>query len=170
MAKTCFIVAGPNGAGKSTFAQSYLPNEVECFNFINADLIAAGISPLRPAMAALEAGRFLLRKMDQFISEGSTFGFETTLSGTGYVSRIQRMKNSGYRIVLFYLKVPSFDFAVARVRNRVIEGGHDVPEADIRRRCTRSWINFQGIYRELADKWIVFDNSGEEAIVLEESP
>jgi predicted ABC-type ATPase len=91
MDKTCYIVAGPNGAGKTTFAQSYLPNEAGCFNFINADLIAAGIAPLQPDKAALEAGRFLLRKMDEFIDEGITFGIETTLSGKGYASRIQKM-------------------------------------------------------------------------------
>jgi len=170
MVQTCFIVAGSNGAGKTTFAQSYLPNEAKCFNFINADLIAAGIAPLRPERAGLEAGRLLLRKMDEFISEKATFGFETTLSGTGYVGRIRKMKESGYRVVLFYLRVPSAEFAVARVRSRVIEGGHDVPENDIRRRFTKSWDNFQSDYQNLADKWIVFDNSGEEPIVLEESP
>lgn len=169
MPKTCFIVASPNGAGKSTFAQSFLPNEAGCFNFINADLIAAGIAPLRPEMAGLEAGRILLWKMDAFVDEEATFGFETTLSGTGYVGRIQKMKGSGYRIVLFYLWVPSADFAVARVRSRVVEGGHNVPEEDLRRRFTKSWNNFESIYQGLADKWIVFDNSGEEPIVLQES-
>ena len=83
MAKTCFNVAGPNGAGKKTFAETYLPNDAGCFNFINADLIAAGISPLRPEDAGMDAGRILLRKMDDFISEEATFGFESTLSGTG---------------------------------------------------------------------------------------
>lgn len=169
MSKTCFIVAGPNGAGKTTFAQSYLPNEAKCFNFINADLIAAGIAPFRPDLAGFEAGRILLGKMEEFVSEGAAFGFETTLSGTGYARRIRTMKEMGYRIVLFYLRVPSADFAVARVRARVIEGGHYVPEEDICRRFTKSWTNFQTIYRDLADKWIVFDNSGEEPIVLEES-
>ncbi len=121
-------------------------------------------------MAGLEAGRLVLHKMDEFIGEEATFGFETTLSGTGYASRIRKMKETGYRIVLFYLRVPSADFAVARVRSRVIEGGHDVPEEDIRRRFTKSWANFESIYQDLADKWIVFDNSGEEPVVLEESP
>jgi len=170
MSKTCFVVAGPNGAGKTTFAESYLPNEAGCFNFINADLIAAGISPLRPELAGLEAGRILLRKMDEFVEGSATFGFESTLSGTAYASRLRVMKDGGYRIVLFYLRLPSADLAVARVLERVAEGGHRVPEADIRRRFARSWRNFEELYRLLADKWIVFDNSGEHPIILEESP
>lgn len=101
MAETCYIVAGPNGAGKTTFAATYLPNEASCFNFINADLIAAGISPLRPESAGLEAGRILLAKMDDFIAESASFGFESTLSGMGYARRISLMKESGYRIVIF---------------------------------------------------------------------
>jgi len=169
MAKTCFIVAGPNGAGKTTFAETYLPNEAGCSLFINADLIAGGISPLRPELGAFEAGRILLRKMDEFIERGDTFGFETTLSGTAYANRIRDMKGRDYRIVIFYLKLPSADLAVARVRARVIEGGHDVPEEDIRRRFDTSWSNFEQIYRPLADKWIVFDNSGEYPLILDDS-
>lgn len=169
MHKTCFIVADPNGAGKTTFAESYLPREAGCFHFINADLIAAGISPLRPTLARVEAGKILLRKMDEFADGNATFGFETTLSGTAYASRLRTMKDKGYRIVLFYLSLPSADLAVARVRERVAEGGHDVPETDVRRRFERSWRNFQKLYRGLADQWIVFDNSGEEPIILEES-
>lgn len=169
MPKTCFIVAGPNGAGKTTFAESYLPNDAGCFNFINADLIAAGISPFRPEFAGLEAGRILLHKMEEFVEEGASFGFETTLSGSGYVRRIQNMKDQGYRIVLFYLKLTSPDLAVERVRGRVVEGGHNIPEDDIRRRFTKSWKNFEERYRSLADKWIVFDNSGEHPKILDES-
>lgn len=168
MAKTCFIVAGPNGAGKTTFAATYLPNEAECFNFINADLIAAGISPLRPENARIEAGRILLTKMEDFISDSTTFGFESTLSGKGYARRLNQMKEWGYRIVIFYLKIPSPELAVARVRERVIEGGHNVPEEDIRRRFEKSWSNFCDVYRPLADNWVVFDNSGEEPIILEQ--
>ncbi|MGV7229623.1 MAG: zeta toxin family protein [Nitrospirales bacterium] len=167
MAKTCYIVAGPNGAGKTTFATSYLPNEAQCFNFINADLIASGISPFRPEDAALEAGRILLEKMEDFIAEAASFGFESTLSGKAYANRISQMKEAGYRIVIFYLKIPSPDLAIARVRERVREGGHDVPKNDILRRFEKSWINFCELYRPLADKWIVFDNSGEDTIILE---
>lgn len=169
MVKTCYIVAGPNGAGKTTFAHSYLPNEAGCMNFINADLIAAGLSPLRPELAGMEAGRILLRKMEEFIETGTSFGFETTLSGRGYLSRIHEMKARGYRIVLFYLKVPSAELAVERVRGRVSEGGHHVPTEDIIRRFSRSWSNFTNLYRPLAHKWIVFDNSLGEPVILEQS-
>lgn len=169
MAKTCFIVAGPNGAGKTTFAETYLPNDADCFNFINADLIAAGISPLRPEDAGMEAGRILLRKMDEFVAEGTTFGIESTLSGTAYVSRIRQMKEEGFRIVIFYLKIPSPELSIARVRERVTEGGHHVPEKDIRRRFEKSWSNFCNLYRPLADEWIIFDNSGESPAILDQS-
>ena len=169
MAKICYIVAGPNGAGKSTFAQSYLTEEVRCYNFINADLIAAGISPLQPETAGLEAGRILFRMMDDFVARGEGFSLESTLSGSTYAKRIKSMKEEGYRIVIFYLKLPSPDLAVARVGERVQEGGHNVPEQDIRRRFKRSWANFTEVYRPLADKWIVFDNSGIEPKIIEES-
>jgi predicted ABC-type ATPase len=169
MEKTCYIVAGPNGAGKTTFAAVYLPNEAECFHFINADLIAAGISPLRPEDAGLEAGRILLEKMDRFISEGVSFGFESTLSGHAYARRVSAMKKVGYRIVIFYLKIASPILAVARVKERVKEGGHHVPEKDVLRRFDKSWSNFCEIYRPLADKWIVFENSSGIPIILEQS-
>jgi len=169
MEKTCYIVAGPNGAGKTTFAAVYLPKEAECFHFINADLIAAGISPLRPEDAGLEAGRILLAKMDRFISEGVSFGFESTLSGTAYARRVCEMKKVGYRIVIFYLKIASPILAVARVKERVKEGGHNVPEKDVFRRFDKSWSNFCEIYRPLADKWIVFENSIGNPIILEQS-
>ena len=170
MGKTCYIVAGPNGAGKTTFAHSYLPNEASCYNFINADLIAAGIAPLRPEQAGLEAGKLLLRKMDEFVEHGTTFGFETTLSGTAYISRIRKIKKRGYRIVLFYLKLPSAVLAVARVAGRVLEGGHNIPENDIRRRFTRSWENYQQLYLPLVDEWITFDNQKGKPIIIEQSP
>lgn len=169
MAKTCFIVAGPNGAGKTTFAHTYLPVDVKCFNFINADLIAAGISPLRPENAGMDAGRILLRKMDEFVRDGAIFCFESTLSGKAYANRIRKMKADGYRVVIFYLKIASPDLAVIRVQERVNEGGHAVPEYDIRRRFDKSWANFRDLYRPLADKWIMFDNSGERPFILDES-
>lgn len=167
--KTLFIVAGPNGAGKTTFAEFYLPNEVKCFDFINADLIAKGISPLRPESAGIEAGRILFRRMENLSTRGLTFAFESTLSGHGHLERIRRLRAKGYRVVIYYLKLPSPELAIERVKNRVREGGHDIPEKDLRRRFDRSWQNFIRLYRPLADKWIVFDNSGDAPIVLEES-
>lgn len=168
MDKTCFIIAGPNGAGKSTFAEVFLP-EVGCLNFINVDLIAKGIAPLKPDKVGVEAGQIFLRKMDEFTSAGETFGFETTLSGLVYARRIKNLKKLDYRIVIYYLKLPSVEIALERVERRVVEGGHDIPEDDLRRRFSRSWSNFVSIYRSLADYWIVFDNSGEEPMIMEEA-
>jgi predicted ABC-type ATPase len=169
MQKTCYIVAGPNGAGKTTFAAVYLPKEVKCFNFINTDLIAAGISPLRPEDAGLEAERILLAKMNNFIAEGVSFGFESTLSVTAYARRVRVMKKVGYRIVIFYLKIASPKLAVARVKETVKEGGHHLPEKDVLRRFDKSWSNFSEIYRPLADKWIIFENSNGNPIILKQS-
>lgn len=169
MNKTCFIVAGPNGAGKSTFAEAFLPNEAKCFHFVNADMIAKGLSPLCPENAGIEAGKILFRKIEEFSNKGFTFAFESTLSGSGHLRRIESLKKKKYRIVIYYLKLASEDLAIERVRCRVKEGGHNIPDADVRRRFTRSWLNFTNLYRNLADEWIVFDNSGEDPIVLERS-
>jgi predicted ABC-type ATPase len=169
MKKTCFIVAGPNGAGKSTFAESFLPNEANCFYFVNADMIAKGISPLRPENAGVEAGKILFRKIEEYSNRDITFAFESTLSGTGHLRRIESLKKNGYRIVIYYLQLASEVLAIERVRCRVREGGHNIPDADIRRRFKRSWLNFRKLYRNLADEWIVFDNSGDDPIVLESS-
>lgn len=168
MSKTCFIIAGPNGAGKTTFAETYLPAEGRCEYFINADLIAYGLSPLHPERAGIEAGRLLFRKMDAYAEKGLTFAVESTLSGMGYVRRINRLKSMGYRIVIYYLRLASPEVAVYRVRQRAAQGGHWVPEADVRRRFHRSWANFQETYRTLADEGIIFDNTGSDRIVLEE--
>jgi predicted ABC-type ATPase len=169
MTKICYIVAGPNGAGKSTFAESFLPNEANCFYFVNADMIAKGIAPLRPESAGIEAAKILFRKIEEFSNKGITFAFESTLSGTGHLQRIDRLKKKGYRIVIYYLRLVSADLAVERVKCRVLEGGHNIPEADVRRRFTRSWQNFTMLYRKLADEWIVFENSGDEPTILERS-
>ena len=168
--KTCYIVGGPNGAGKTTFARTFLPDETECPHFVNADLIAAGISPLDPTVAAIPAARMVLERLEELAGQDVSFAFETTFSGRGYLGRIARWKKSGYRIVMFYLRLPSVELAIERVKNRVLEGGHDVAAGDIRRRYKRGWDNFHHSYRGLADKWILIDNGGEEPIVIEESP
>ena len=167
--KTCYIVGGPNGAGKTTFARTFLPDEADCPHFVNADLIAAGLSPLDPSDAAVPAARIVLDRLAELAARGETFAFETTFSGRGYLRRIEQWRRVGYRIVMFYLRLPSVDLAIERVRTRVSEGGHDVPQGDIRRRYLRGWDNFVHLYRTLADKWIVFDNGREEPRVIEES-
>ncbi|MDY6822239.1 MAG: zeta toxin family protein [Thermodesulfobacteriota bacterium] len=169
MKKKCYIIAGPNGAGKTTFANEFLPIEAGCLNFINADLIAGGLSPFQPEKVAIEAGRIMLRQMDEFVSNNESFAFETTFSGKGYAQKIKDWRSKGYAIIIYYLKLPSVNMAIERVRLRVSQGGHNVPKDVIRRRYDRSWENFQQTYRQLADSWTVFDTSGKIPVIIEES-
>jgi len=159
MAANLYIIAGPNGAGKTTFAREFLPNYDNCKTFINADLIAQGISPLAPEEAAFHAGRLMLDEMKFHASRGEDFGFETTLSGLSYVTIIKRLKKSGYTVHIFYLFVPSVAFALSRIKVRVQQGGHDIPAPTVRRRFDRSIRNFLAAYRQLADTSILFERT-----------
>lgn len=164
-----YIIAGPNGAGKTTFARRFLPQYAQCTNFVNADLIAQGLSPLKPEAAAMRAGRLVLEEIEKYRKDEIDFGFETTLSGKTYVSLIERLKQSGYKVHFFYLWLPSVDMALRRIKLRVAKGGHNVPADDVRRRFGRSIDNFFLYYRFLADSWMLFDSSGRKpkAIALE---
>jgi predicted ABC-type ATPase len=153
----CLIIAGPNGAGKTTFATEFLPREAGILHFVNADLIAAGLSPLRPAKAVLTAGRVFLSELDRLATARVNFAFESTLSGLTYVERIRRWKRIGYRVELVYLRLDTPAIALKRIAARVKEGGHNVPAADVRRRFVRSWRNFQEVYRPLSDAWWLYD-------------
>jgi predicted ABC-type ATPase len=157
----CIIIAGPNGAGKTTFAREFLPREAKIVHFVNADLIAAGLSPLKPELAALAGGRLLSRELDRLAAAKADFAFESTLSGLTYASRIRNWKAAGYRIESLFLRLDSVRLALRRIADRVRQGGHHVPAADVARRFHRGWENFQNTYRLLADAWAVFDNSGE---------
>ena len=169
MEKVCYIIAGPNGAGKTTFAKEFLPVEAECLNFINADLIAQGLAPFQPDKAVIKAAKLMIHQIDEFIRKEESFAFETTLSGRTYIKKIREMKVKGYKIIIYFLKLASVDLAIERIKLRVSQGGHNVPLEDVRRRFERSWINFQTIYKPLADAWIVFDTSGSEPVIIEES-
>lgn len=160
MAKTVYIIAGPNGAGKTTFAREFLPHYADCRNFINADLIAQGIAPLAPEKAAMRAGRMMLAEIQRAARKGLDFGFETTLSGKTHGALIDRLKNSGYRVHLYYLWVADEDLLLSRIQGRVMEGGHDVPAEVVRRRFARSVQNFFQTYSEMAKAWFLFENSG----------
>ena len=151
--KRIFIIAGPNGAGKTTFATEFLPNEADCPTFINADLIATGLNPFQRERAAFQAGRMMLEMIDACVRRGENFAFETTLSGRGYARMILRWQEQGYWVKLIFLRVPSPEIAIARVRQRVQDGGHDVPENVIRRPFHAGWDNFPRIYWELVDEW-----------------
>ncbi len=164
--KKVIIIAGPNGAGKTTFAVEFLPNEGDCPNFVNADLIAAGLSPFRYDRVAVRAGRLMLEQIHRHARQGNSFAFETTLSGRGYARWIPRWQEEGYRVKLFFLKLDLPETAIRRVSQRVLEGGHDVPVSVIQRRFRIGWRNFEQVYRGLVDEWALYDNSGEEPELL----
>ncbi len=169
-APVCLIIAGPNGAGKTTFAREFLPREGGIIEFVNADLIAAGLSPLKPFMAAVNAGRVFLSELDRLAGSGVDFAFESTLSGRAYVERIKRWKTSGYRVEIVYLQLASPEIALKRIAARVKEGGHDVPAADVRRRFIRSWRNFESVYGPLCHAWWLFDANLRPPVLLEKRP
>ena len=166
MKPNVYIVAGPNGAGKTTFAREFLPGYAHCTNFVNADLIAQGVSPLSPEEAAFRAGRLMLKEIDLRARRREDFGFETTLSGRAHLNVIRDLKKTGYAVRVFFLWVPTVRLALSRIRNRVRRGGHDVPPPIVRRRFDRSIANFFQRYRGLADSWILFDNSGESPQII----
>ena len=158
--KNVYIIAGPNGSGKTTFANKFLPNYAVCQNFVNADLIAQGLSPFSPRVFAIKAGRIVLEQINGFAKRGVDFGFETTLSGKSYANLLKKLKVEGFKLHLFFLWIPNSQLAIARIKERVLSGGHAVPSKDVRRRFTRSIINLFGLYLPLLDSWMIFDNSG----------
>jgi len=164
-------MAGPNGAGKTTFARKFLPQYVECLEFVNADFIAGGLSPFAPERAAIHAGRLMLEQIHSLAERGVDFGFETTLSGKTYVKLLQEMKRRGYLIHIFFLWITNVKLTLERIELRVRNGGHHIPEGIVRRRFSRSLPNFLRFYKPLADSWTIFDNSGDvpKMIAFEES-
>jgi predicted ABC-type ATPase len=163
----CIIIAGPNGSGKTTFAREFLLREVGVIHFVNADLIASGLSPLRPELAARQAGRLVLRELTRLANARKNFAFESTLSGRTYLRLLKKWKSAGYRIEIVFLSLPSVHLALQRIAGRVRQGGHDVPKSDVMRRFDRSWRNFHALYRPLADGWALYDNSGSAPQLLE---
>ena len=139
-------------------------------HFVNADLIASGLSPLRPELAARRGGRLVLMELNRLAKARADFAFESTLSGRTYLGIMRKWKVSGYRIELVFLQLPSVELALQRIAARVRQGGHDVPRADVVRRFNRSWENFHAVYRVLADKWAVYDNAGDTPRLLEVGP
>lgn len=155
-----YIIAGPNGAGKTTFAREFLPHYARCSNFVNADLIASGLSPFSPSNVHIKAGKLLLAGIDDFIAQKADFAFETTLAGRTYVNLIKEARSKGYCIHVFFLWIPDMVLAKERIKQRVRQGGHHVPDADVKRRLDRSLKNFFDLYLPLVDTWDIFDNSG----------
>jgi len=165
--KRIIIIAGPNGAGKTTFAKEFLPNEADCLHFINADLIAAGLSPFRPEVAAIKAGKIMLQAMDEHIRKQGSFVFETTLAGKVYAKKIPQWQESGYHVSLYFLRLDDVEIAIDRVAERVRQGGHDIKEDVIKRRYIAGWNNFQNSYSSLVNDWVVYDNSGVQPLLIE---
>jgi predicted ABC-type ATPase len=145
------IIAGPNGAGKTTFAQEFLPKDAGVIRFVNADLIASGLSPLRPELATLAAGRLFLAELNRL----------------AYAMRLKHWKAAGYRLEIVFLRLASPQIALRRIKARVKQGGHNVPPNDVLRRFERGWDNFRRVYRPLADVWAVYDNSGIAPVLVE---
>ncbi|MBF0522087.1 MAG: zeta toxin family protein [Candidatus Omnitrophica bacterium] len=164
--KAVYIIAGPNGSGKTTFARMFLPEYVNCPNFVNADLIAQGLAPFGPRAAAIKAGKLVLQQIDEYAKRGVDFAFETTLSGKSYVGLLTELKRRGYAPHLFFLWLPSAELAIARIKERVQEGGHYVPAEDVRRRFSRGVNNFFTLYEPLFDSWMLFDNSKAKPILI----
>ncbi|MEP3478127.1 MAG: zeta toxin family protein [Fuerstiella sp.] len=156
---TVYVVAGPNGAGKTTFATEFLPRFVECRNFLNADLIAAGLSPFNPESQNIRAARLLLERIRELAHVGQDFGFETTLSGRSYVRLLKKLRAQGYRIELFFLWLPTANMAITRVAERVRKGGHNIPEPVVRRRFQLGLHNLFYLYLSIVDDCWLFDGS-----------
>lgn len=156
---TCWIIAGPNGAGKTTFALEYLPRVAQCSRFINADLIAAGLSPLAPDRELMAASRLFLSEIETAISEREDFAFETTLAGRSYLKLARRLRAEGWWTELIYLALPSMEMSKLRVAERVAHGGHNIPTADIERRFSRSLANLLDVFSQEVDACRCFMNS-----------
>lgn len=157
--KNVYIIAGPNGSGKTTFAKKFLPDYAKCQNFVNADLIAQGLSPFFPRAAAIKAGRLVLEQIRNLAEKNVDFAFETTLAGKSYIPFLKELKRKGYSINIFFLWIPNTELALSRIKDRVASGGHDVPAIDVRRRFQRGIYNFLAYYRQLADTWLLFNNA-----------
>jgi predicted ABC-type ATPase len=165
---TLYILAGPNGAGKTTAAFSLLPEVFQTAEFVNADEIAKGLSPLNPEGVAFEAGRIMLKRLDQLINDQKSFAFETTLSGLAYLRFIRQAKAKGFTVVFFFVHLNSYQLAQSRVVFRVGRGGHNIPPDVIERRYFKGLQNFM-TYMQLANEWYVFDNSGTEYVLVAKS-
>jgi predicted ABC-type ATPase len=157
-----YVIGGPNGAGKTTFAMEYLPRHARCFEFVNADLIATGISPFRPESAAVGAGRALVHRVRELIARGDDLAVETTLAGRSIVGTMRDARRRGFVVHLYYLWVSSPEVSLARIAARVARGGHDVPEEDVRRRFRRGLVNLWDTCMQEADTWMLIENESNE--------
>ncbi|WP_089894832.1 zeta toxin family protein [Chitinophaga arvensicola] len=153
-----YIIAGCNGAGKTTASFTLLPGILDCKEFVNADIIAAGLSPFNPGSMALPAGRLMLKRIKELMQAKVDFAFETTLATRSYVSLIEKAKAIGYTVSLLFFWLDSPEMAQQRVSQRVQQGGHHIPHEVIRRRYSRGLHNLMHLYTSLCDHWMIVDN------------
>ncbi|MCF6312072.1 MAG: AAA family ATPase [Verrucomicrobiales bacterium] len=163
------IIGGPNGSGKTTFAKEYLPNEAQCLKFLNSDEIAQGLSPFNSAAAQIQAGKILLKNLNRNLEQGKSFALESTLSGKSYLKHIRQAKILGFEIKLDFLWLPSPEESHARVKSRVLEGGHSVSREDIYRRYPRILQLIFSDYLPIVDRWQFWDASNSPMILVANS-
>jgi predicted ABC-type ATPase len=154
-----YIISGCNGAGKTTASFTILPEMLDCKEFVNADEIAKGLSPFQPESVSFHAGRIMVERIDELLNSGVDFAFETTLTTLSYLNTIKAAKEKGYSINLLYFWLNDVNLAIERVKIRVSEGGHNIPEETIRRRYFRGIYNLSNRFIGLCDFWIVINNS-----------
>lgn len=167
--KTLYIIAGCNGAGKTTASLTMLPEIWKCREFVNADEIAKGLSPFNPESMAIEAGRIMLRRIEELLHGNESFSIETTLSTRSYAKTIENAHSYGFNVQLLFFWLPTPETAIERVRQRVIEGGHNIPADVIRRRYTAGIKNLFEIYMPIVDSWMLVENQSNPRIIIAEN-
>jgi len=168
MEKQVIMIAGPNGAGKTTFARTLLAPLKDSIRFINADYIAAGLSPFDPAMVAVRAGKIMLEEVESCFQRGENFAIETTLSGRGYLRHIKRWQAAGYKVRLVFLSLDDVNISIQRVAYRVLQGGHDIPTPVIQRRFKAGLQLLHSDYKHAVNEWMLYDNTGSAPVLLEQ--
>lgn len=163
-----YIIAGCNGAGKTTASMTVLPEILNCYEFVNADEIARGLSPFQPEKVAIEAGRIMLNRLNQLMESGVDFAFETTLATKSYVSYIEKAKLKGYTITLIFIYLENVELAKKRVNQRVLSGGHNIPTDVIERRYISGLNNFQNLYLPICHQWYCFNNTNNNTHLVAE--
>ncbi|MFB6305859.1 MAG: zeta toxin family protein [Flavobacteriales bacterium] len=166
--KKLYVIADSNGAGKTTASYTILPDILECKEFVNADEIARGLSPFKPHNASIQASKLILNRIKKLIESGNNFAFETTLAIKSHMNLLKNAKEKSFQITLLFFWLSSPKIAVSRAKNRIYEGGHDIPEEVIYRRYKNGLKNFFNLYMFIIDNWLFIDNSGENYEIIAE--
>jgi predicted ABC-type ATPase len=164
-----YIIAGANGSGKTTTAKQILPQFLNIYEYLNADEIAAGLSPFRPESVAVQAGKIMLQRLNYFVEHQVDFAFESTLAGLNYIRFLKKCQAKDYQINLIYFWLQSPDLGISRVRQRVASGGHNIPEETIIRRYYRGQKNLIQAYMPICQTWVIYDNSTFPSQLIAES-